>query len=333
MKRLRYFGILLFVGACCRADGAEHLPPYPAVRSYLEEVAQVLQANFLNRAAVDWVAFRQQLLTKAAGANTPEQAWPAVTAAIQALGDKHTQFYCARPTEGAAPLAAWQPPLFPDESVPEDIGYLRIPWVVGSPPQLAAYITQLQGHLRERDTPGLKGWIVDLRGNMGGNMWPMLVAAGPLLGEDTLGYSIDASNTRTAWRYEKGKALANGDIEAQTASYYTLKTTNPVVAVLTDSLTASSGEAMTVAFKGRKHTRSFGASTCGVSTGRSRFSLSDGSVLLLTTAVFADRRLVRYGHAIAPDEPLRPAETVPRAIRWIREEFTAKTQAGRPQNR
>ncbi|WP_052345965.1 S41 family peptidase [Hymenobacter swuensis] len=99
---------------------------------------------------------------------------------------------------------------------------------------------------------------------------------------------------------------------------------DPVVAVLTDTLTASSGEAVAVAFKARKHTRSFGAGTCGVSTGRSRFDLSDGSVLLLTTAVFADRRLVRYGHSIAPDEPLKPAEVVPRATRWIREEYQAK---------
>ena len=96
------------------------------------------------------------------------------------------------------------------------------------------------------------------------------------------------------------------------------------MAVLTDTLTASSGEAVAVAFKARKHTRSFGAGTCGVSTGRGRFYLSDGSVILLTTAVFADRRLVRYGHSIAPDEPLKPAEVVPQAIRWIREEYKAK---------
>ena len=214
--------------------------------------------------------------------------------------------------------------LYPDESVPGDIGYIRIPWVVGSQEKLDAYIAHVQAQIKERDKPALKGWLVDLRGNMGGNMWPMLVGVGPVLGEDTLGYSVDANNTKTAWRYEKGKALSDGDIEAETATYYTLKSASPVVAVLTDTLTASSGEAVAVAFKARKHTRSFGAGTCGVSSGRSRFYLSDGSVLLLTTAVFADRRLVRYGHSLAPDEPLKPAEVVPQAIRWIREEYKAK---------
>lgn len=283
-----------------------------------------MQANFINRAAIDWVDFKKKVLAKASGAETIEQAHPAVEFAIAALGDKHTQFYGARPVKGPEIPPAKQLPLYPDEPVPGDIGYIRIPWVVGSPEKLDAYVTSVQAQIKERDKPELKGWLVDLRGNMGGNMWPMLVGVGPVLGEDTLGYSVDANNTKTAWRYEKGRALADGDIEAETAIYYTLKAANPVVAVLTDTLTASSGEAVAVAFKARKHTRSFGAGTCGVSTGRGRFYLSDGSVLLLTTAVFADRRRVRYGHSIAPDEPLKPAEVVPQAIRWIREEYNAK---------
>lgn len=313
--------LLFFVFATC---SAEPRPPSPAVRKYLEEVVGIMQANFMNRAAINWVDFKKNLLAQAGGAQTIEQAYPAVALAVVALGDKHSLFVPARPVKGLEMPPAKLPPLYPDEPVPEDIGYIRIPWVVGSPEKLDAYIARVQAQIKARDKPALKGWLVDLRGNAGGNMWPMLVGAGPVLGEDTLGYSFDSNNTKTAWRYEKGKALLDGDIQAETAHYYTLKSANPVVAVLTDTLTASSGEAVAVAFKARKHTRSFGAGTCGVSTSRSRFYLSDGSVILLTTAVFADRRLVRYGHSIAPDEPLKSSEVVPRAIRWIREEYKAR---------
>ncbi|OON69486.1 S41 family peptidase [Hymenobacter sp. CRA2] len=321
MKRLRYFCLFFFVAASCRA---EPKPPSPAVRKYLEEVISILQANSINRTAINWVAFKQQVLAKASSANTIEQAYPAVEAAIMALGEKHSLFVPARLVQRPQKPTDKQPPVYPDEPVPGDIGYIRIPWVVGSPEKLNEYITTVQAHIRKRDKPALKGWIVDLRGNMGGNMWPMLAGVGPILGEDTLGYCFDSYATKTAWRYEKGKALADGDVEAEAANYYTLKSPNPVVAVLTDTLTASSGEAVAVAFKARKHTRSFGAGTCGVSTVRNRFYLSDGSLILLTTAVFADRRQVRYGHSLAPDEPLRPAEVVPRAIQWIREEYQAK---------
>lgn len=312
--------ILFFMVTAC---SEEPKPPSPAVRKYVDEVVSILQANSFNRAAINWTVFKQNLLAKASGANTIEQVYPAVEFAIVALGDKHTQFYGAVPVNDAETATGKQPPLYPDERVPDDIGYIRIPWVVGSQEKLDAYIAHVQAQIRERDKPGLKGWVVDLRGNMGGNMWPMLVGIGPVLGEDTLGYSVDSNNVKAVWRYAKGQAMADGDIQAEAANYYTLKVPNPVVAVLTDTLTASSGEAVAVAFKARKHTRSFGAGTCGVATSRSRFNLSDGSVLLLTTAVFADRRQVRYSQSIAPDERLKPAEVVPRAISWIRAEYKA----------
>ena len=313
--------LLFFVFATC---SAERKPPSPAVRKYLEEVVGIMQANFMNRAAINWVDFKKNLLAQAGGAQTIEQAYPAVVFAIVALDDKHTAFMPARPVKGPGAPADKQLPTYPDESVPEDIGYIRIPWVVGSQEKLDAYIANVQAQIKARDKRELKGWLVDLRGNMGGNMWPMLVGVGPILGEDTLGYLVEPNNAKAVWRYEKGRALLDGDIQAETAHYYTLKSAKPVVAVLTDTLTASSGEAVAISFKARKYTRSFGAGTCGVSTNRSRFYLSDGSVILLTTAVFADRRLVRYGHSIAPDEPLKSSEVVPRAIRWIREEYNAK---------
>jgi carboxyl-terminal processing protease len=219
------------------------------VQKYLEEVVRILQANSINRAAINWVDFKQHLLAQASGANTMEQAYSAVVFALAALGDKHSLFVPARPVKGPEMPPATQPPLYPDEPVPKDIGYIRIPWIVGSQAKLDAYIAHVQAHIKERDKPDLKGWLVDLRGNMGGNMRPMLVGVGPILGEDTLGYFFDANNTKTAWRYEKGKALLDGDIQAETASSYTLTSANPVVAVLTDSLTASSGEAVAVAFK------------------------------------------------------------------------------------
>ena len=167
--------VLFFVVASCRAESRL---PSPAVRKYLEEVFGILQANFVNRAAIDWVVFKQNLLAEARDANTVEQAYPAVVSAVVALGDKHSTFAPARLVEESKLPTAKQPPIYPDESVPGDIGYIRIRWVVGSQQKLAEYMTSVQAQIKERDKPELKGWIVDLRGNMGGNMWPMLVGVG-----------------------------------------------------------------------------------------------------------------------------------------------------------
>ncbi|RPD43975.1 hypothetical protein DNI29_22970 [Hymenobacter sediminis] len=124
MKRLLYFSILFFVVTTCRA---ERKPSSPAVRNYVEEVVRILQVNFVNRAAINWEVFKQNVLAKASDANTIEQAYPAVEFAIAALGDKHTQFYGACPVKSSEISPAQQLPLYPDEPVPEDIGYIRIP--------------------------------------------------------------------------------------------------------------------------------------------------------------------------------------------------------------
>ena len=73
------------------------------------------------------------------------------------------------------------------------------------------------------------------------------------------------------------------------------------VAVLIDSLTASSGEAVAVSFKGRGNTKFFGKPSCGKSTGNQSFVLSNDAMLVLTTSVFADRNKNKYGGKIQPD--------------------------------
>jgi C-terminal processing protease CtpA/Prc len=92
------------------------------------------------------------------------------------------------------------------------------------------------------------------------------------------------------------------------------------VAVLTDDATASSGEAIAVAFKGRPNTKSFGKPTCGISTAVRGFSFLDGSVLGLTVAIMADRNKTLYGKAIQPDVNESNQEVyLQKALEWLRQ--------------
>ena len=59
---------------------------------------------------------------------------------------------------------------------------------------------------------------------------------------------------------------------------------------------------MTISFKGRARTRSFGSPTTGVSTPNGTFALPDGSMIVLTTAIEADRTAKTYGQIVGPDE-------------------------------
>jgi carboxyl-terminal processing protease len=79
---------------------------------------------------------------------------------------------------------------------------------------------------------------------------------------------------------------------------------NPPVAILTDSLTASSGEAIVVAFRGLEQARSLGGATAGVPTPNVSYFLVDGAVLNVMTALDADRNKTWYSERIPADEPI-----------------------------
>ncbi|MDP3581006.1 MAG: S41 family peptidase, partial [Ignavibacteria bacterium] len=187
-------------------------------------------------------------------------------------------------------------------------------------------ITEMQTTIKQVDTSTIKAWIVDLRKNMGGNMWPMLTGIGPVLGNGLAGKFVDADSVVTNWYYTDGISSVDGHYIHCFTNYYILKNPNPFVAVLTDNYTGSSGEAIVVSFRGRQKTRSFGINTMGRSTANKAFILSDGAKLFLTVATMADRNGVLYGKKIVPDEnikgifktnPLDNDEVVNAAINWI----------------
>ncbi|MGH7274909.1 MAG: S41 family peptidase, partial [Nitrospiria bacterium] len=165
------------------------------------------------------------------------------------------------------------------------------------------YATTVQQLIRDLDAQDPCGWIVDLREDTGGSMWPMLAGLGPILGDGKAGAFVDPDGYEVDWYYQDGQALQGDEVAAKVNDpAYELKEASPPVAVLTGAYTASAGEAIAVAFRGRPHTRSFGLYTFGFSTGNGVFLLSDGAWITLTTSVYADRTGQTYGDRIYPDE-------------------------------
>ena len=277
----------------------------PVVVKYLNDLVDIMQANSVNRLTIDWTSFRAQVLSAAGSAQAIADASPAIGVALGLLNDHHS-FY-QRPTGGGISNPRFPSgcsvPTVADATMPADIGYLRIGAFSGNAAAEVALATDLHLRIAAQDRDALAGWIVDLRGNGGGDMWPMLAGVGPILGEGTAGYFIAPAYT-TAWGYNGTASFDGTFLAVQPEKPYRLIAQNPRVAVLTNEAVASSGEAIVVAFRGRPNARSFGARTCGVPTANRAFVLSDGASLFLTTALDADRNRVTYDSAIPPDEAL-----------------------------
>jgi C-terminal processing protease CtpA/Prc len=307
----RYLLLLLILISGCKTT---NVTMSDEASAYLNEALLIMETHSVNRQKINWEDFRKKVLDKVTDASTIAQTYPAIRYGIKLLGDKHSYF---APVNDNSEEALSAPPSLPDFEVPDNIGYIRIRYCMGSDSIKKAYVAQTIKCIKDRDKESLKGWVVDLRGNFGGDMTPMLLGISPVLGDGIAGYFAYPDGKYVKWECNDNKLLFDNDT-INNPDPYTLKNKNPYVAVLTDTLTASSGEAVTVAFKGRPKTRSFGYQTYGVSTSNEGFTLSDGSRMLLTVAVFADRNKNKYGTPVRPDETIDPAKALERAVQWLK---------------
>lgn len=178
-------------------------------------------------------------------------------------------------------------------SVTDGVGYVFVPSTAGlSRAGRDSYAKSICSRLIALNSQAPLGWLVDLRGNGGGNMWPMLQALKPLLGRDEAGRMVTKDGTETPW-----------DIRDVAGCSADLSSTP--VAVLFNNTTASAAEAVAIAFRGRNSTRSFGAQTAGQANANRSFDLIDGSILLVTSALYKDRHGHLYADSIIlPDEAI-----------------------------
>jgi carboxyl-terminal processing protease len=305
--------------------------------AYLNRALDEMQTRALRRAAVDWPRVRAEALTRAAQAKTTVDTYDAIRFALASLGDHHSSLHLTAELEklesqrktqspSLSEPAPQQPPPSPFVGRYEPEGRLAtfggrtfaLVVVTKCFPenerQFVVYETKLQRILGELDRSHPAGWIVDLRGNVGGNVWPMLAGIGPLLGEgDDLhesftvdGHSFSRYRDGVAAEVGDGKEFAYPGVEG---TPYKMAGT-PSVAVLIDHRTGSSGEAIAIAFRGRSNTRFFGEHSAGVSTVNETFALPDGASLWLTIGVQADRTGKQYPDGLGPDEEIRVANTI-----------------------
>jgi carboxyl-terminal processing protease len=322
IRRLRPVGLLAALAlAGCGGDGPTQPPTSmsPEAGAYLERVLDIMQTNSINRLKIDWPSFRSRVIEAAGPAQSTGATYPAIRVAIEMLGDGHT--FLVTPhghtiwvsTRSCSALPVSTPTL------PEDVGYIRVRAFSGSAAQATAFADSIQGAIRASDRDDLAGWIVDLRGNGGGNMWPMVAGLGPIVGEGVLGHFIDPEGATSVWEYLDGASRIDGAAIQRVTTPYRLRRERPRVAVLIDNHVGSSGEATAITFKQRPDTRFFGTPTCGLSTANRGYMLSDGATLFLTVSVMADRERTPYGDQVMPDETITdPAQLVQRALAWLR---------------
>lgn len=295
-------------------------PPSAAASAYLDAAIALLRDQHIDSPHADWPRVIANARAEIGGAMTSRDTYWAILGVIGELGEPHTAFNpaplsAAQASPGAAPAQRESP--MPDSRLVDDrFGFVHLPWHFGSTEADRRYRDGLRAMLGELDRHALCGWIVDLRGNTGGNMWPMINGLDPLLGEAPFGQFVTARRAVTYWGRLRGAVVPAPEIGRDPPAF-TLRGAALPVAVLIDGRTMSSGEMIAIAFVGRPASRSFGAPTGGYTTGNRIVPLSDGATLILTGTFIRDRTGHDYDGRIAPDEAVDPAQAEAAAIAWL----------------
>lgn len=308
---------------------AQEQPVFDAQARVTEALAAV-RPIAMNRDQVDWTAVEAQARGIAANAHDTVDLLPAYHLIVWSLRDEHSFM---QPT--GAQFDAWiartngrrylpdtpSPRRFTSEFTRRSVSGRDLP-LPGGPVARAVVVPAYQGQDEDGSfatsimealtaTPTACGYVVDLRGNTGGNMGPMIGGLSPLLGEGYTAPAVAGPGLEDAvFRIQDGQQMG----------YLTPDATEGVplgalpawpdrpgiaqapVAILLDQATSSSGEATAIVFGGRPATRSFGEKTFGIASANQDVPLSDGVVLFVTIALLKDPTGRSWPRGIDPDQ-------------------------------
>jgi carboxyl-terminal processing protease len=282
----------------------------PSRQAVLEQALYLLETTHIKTSKVDWKAIRKEANELQAQRDVPA----AIYFAIKQLDEKHT-FYLPADAPQLKSMVntnvnAFEPVIAAVTGrLDRGVAILPVPMFIfqHDHPATDIFIKKLGEEIARLAKSEPKAWIIDLRENGGGNMWPMLAGLACFFEPDILGYFRDSKGADTVWRIARnGSSVVEMQVGndfgglAQQNVPCTSALTTQRMAVLTGPKTASSGEAVAISFMARANTILIGETTAGFATGNMFTKLKDGSMISVTTTKMLDKSGREFPKGIQP---------------------------------
>jgi carboxyl-terminal processing protease len=269
------------------------LPPTP--ERYAAVVLDTAQQRGVYASSPEFDRARAVAEDAADQANDIDEIHDELDAALIAAGGKHSRLIAPDQREEDLATSAQQPTVVVDGRV----ATATVPaHRLEDDSQL--YADTLSRGIDDAVEHGACAVIVDLRGNNGGDMGPMLAGLSSLLPDGQAMSFVDAHSEQPVT--VDGRSVRGGG--SPVTAVGTGKHDVPV-AVLVNEMTGSSGEMTMLAFRGLENTRSFGVPTAGYTTANMVVTMPDKAQMMLTVAQVKDRT-----GEIFNDTPIQPDEVV-----------------------
>ncbi|GEM_PF-296409 len=275
-----------------------------------DELFSILKENFIDKDSIDWLKFEEAVLLK-----NKISKDSAIIEALTLLGNRHTSYIKAN---GVHLRGKFNKSINKVEEncfnltnnnlfkSLKNISYIKIDRIDNkSQMSEREYIFQNLSLISSKINSDY--WIIDLRGNTGGAIWPMLISLLPFYQDGIIGHNVfKKNNFSTAWVKKEGSIFL-GD-QNQSEHYLNDKiyfTVNPKkVFVLIDQKTMSAAEAVVISLKSLSNVEFIGSRTGGYTTNNVDVSLKNLDKLRLTVNYMADNQKKVYKRGIMPNQKL-----------------------------
>lgn len=281
----------------------------PSAETYGKNALSTIDKNGIFAGNDEWKSTYNECLKMIESAKSYDDTYDAIKKALSVGGGKHSMLMTKSESQNTTES---YDEVLPIVSLNGDIAIIKLPDFLGTAEAGQKYAKVAEDFIHENRNK-IKGVVLDLRGNTGGDMGPMATAVSSLLPDGELVYYHYRS-------YDVPVTLKNGVVSnAGTGgkSLYPEEKLNVPVAILIDDMTASSGEALTLCFRGLENTRTFGAPTAGYTSVNMLYNMYDGAQMYLTVAFDKARTGEIFKETsiepdVATDSPLEAA------LEWLR---------------
>lgn len=309
-----------------------------SIKLFIDKSIELIEANSILTENLSKI--KNELYNKSQNLNSIDEVAPLYEEVFKQLNDYHGGLKYKGKTYGwsnpnVVANAYLKNKIKTDKStfskvIEKKIGYIRI---AGNNDfafkKVDSLANDIVSHINHINSNKIKGWIIDLRLNTGGNMYPILLGLKEFIGNNVIfGGFRNAQNKPTGnWEIKEGKLWIDGIVlDRKIDLDHPVKTNIPLV-ILTSCYTASAGEMTTISFIGRNNTFIVGEPTANYTTAVQGFEINNNAGINLSTDYVVDRNLKVYKSNIFPDfevlggdnlEDLKNDHKIIKALRLLR---------------
>lgn len=296
------------------------------VRLALDSILSIAQSQSINTAAIaNWEELKKEVHQKLVRTDSMIGLQEPVQFLLTALDDHHGSIYINNRPYGAnigvdeslhferdikiaKPIfqKAYSGVYEVNGQMIENIAYLEIPAIVFGTDHSTENINKAAQSIRtkicELASKNPEGWIIDLRRNIGGNMYSMVAGIGLLFPNADLGGSTNNPvDIKDKWETRNGNFYMSNTAMTNLEMMCTVDMKNSKVVALISRYTQSSGEAVATALKGQDNTTIIGELTSGYSSSNAWFEINDKVIFSPAISYYISKDKSFHRNGVAPD--------------------------------